>query len=65
MNVEELIRELQKMPPLLDVRLKVRGITHWLEEFEGGGSVESEGGGGTLDDVRFEGNHVSLEANNG
>lgn len=61
MSVEELIRELQKMSPLLPVRLKVRGLTHYFEEFEGGGSSISEGGGGDLDDVRFEGNHVSLE----
>ncbi len=61
MSVEELIRELQKMSPLLPVRLKVHGVTHWREEWEGGGSIESEGGEGELDDVRFEGNHVSLE----
>lgn len=61
MSVEELIRELQKMSPLLPVRLKVRGVTFWPEEWEGGGSRECEGGEGDLDDVRFEGNHVSLE----
>lgn len=61
MSVEELIRELQKMSPLLPVRLKVRGVTYYAEEWEGGGISEREGGEGDLDDVRFEGNHISLE----
>lgn len=50
-SVQELIEELKKMPQLQPVRLLIRA---GYEDYQACGD---------LSDVRFEGNHISLEAN--
>lgn len=59
MSVHDLIEELKKHSPLLPVRIRVPS----------GDACDFCGAGGEsyaeLDDVRFEGNHISLEGIDG